>query len=438
VGVLLNYANFSGVHTGTESVGSDALPTIESTRTTLLFQHVFAGGLGVNLNLPIGLVTRTPNPAQSSEAINRTSGLGDMTLGVRYDLGAHWRYRPSLVAELQLSLPSGTTAKLAAASSATPTFVSLGSGGYALGGRIIATHFVATQLAISANIGARGQLGPGGTGLTFGDTLTYGAGVTWLPIKGVTIGADVAGLVAGTTFNETEAVNGRTGELTSTGGHWLAAELTAGVRVAEGVSLIGRGRLPFWRDVNGTQVTETFSMSFGVVYTWTSTEEESEDDHDAHDHGADEPDAPDPGTHEPDAHQPDAHNPGTHQPSARARADIAVAASGGDSFTVADVVVPGKVTVIDFWATWCAPCTKIAQRLETLAASDSDVAVRTVEAPDNDADVVEEHLGGKLVLPTVWIFDRAGRRQRVLVAATPDAVIEAVQAVLAESPPVAP
>jgi len=42
----------------------------------------------------------------------------------------------------------------------------------------------------------------------------------------------------------------------------------------------------------------------------------------------------------------------------------------------------GKVTVLDFWATWCAPCLASMPRLEKLARDNPDVAVVTINLDD--------------------------------------------------------
>src|SRR6185369_8347344 len=52
----------------------------------------------------------------------------------------------------------------------------------------------------------------------------------------------------------------------------------------------------------------------------------------------------------------------------------------GDRLTLADT--RGKVTVLDFWATWCNPCLAAMPRLEQLARSHPDVAVLTINLDD--------------------------------------------------------
>jgi thiol-disulfide isomerase/thioredoxin len=52
----------------------------------------------------------------------------------------------------------------------------------------------------------------------------------------------------------------------------------------------------------------------------------------------------------------------------------------GDRLTLADT--RGKVTVLDFWATWCTPCLASMPRLEQLARTHPDVAVLAINLDD--------------------------------------------------------
>jgi len=55
--------------------------------------------------------------------------------------------------------------------------------------------------------------------------------------------------------------------------------------------------------------------------------------------------------------------------------------SHGEAVVVEDHLVPGKFTVIDVGASWCAPCHDAAHRLKGYVASNDDVAVRVVHLP---------------------------------------------------------
>ena len=100
-------------------------------------------------------------------------------------------------------------------------------------------------------------------------------------------------------------------------------------------------------------------------------------------------------------------------------ADISDAATGGESFDLSELLVPGKLTVIDFWADWCEPCHEIDAILRDLAERFPELAVRRVEVPRLSAPVGQEHLAGVRGLPVVWIYDRSGNHLAKYAGATP-------------------
>lgn len=73
------------------------------------------------------------------------------------------------------------------------------------------------------------------------------------------------------------------------------------------------------------------------------------------------------------------------------------------------LVKPGKTTIIDYWATWCEPCKKLAPHLEELATARDDVVLEKVDATDWDADMMKKHLPGAAGLPVVDVFGPDGR-----------------------------
>ena len=113
--------------------------------------------------------------------------------------------------------------------------------------------------------------------------------------------------------------------------------------------------------------------------------------------------------------------------------DVSDLATGGARFDTAKALVVGKVTVIDFWASWCQPCKHIDRTLRKLAANHPKLAVRRVEAPDVDTPVVDQ-LGGKLELPVVWIFNERGHPVAKLRKTTAAQVSTALKELLDASP----
>lgn len=97
--------------------------------------------------------------------------------------------------------------------------------------------------------------------------------------------------------------------------------------------------------------------------------------------------------------------------------------------------VPGKVTIVDFWAEWCEPCKILEPALIEIARAHPDtVAIRRIDAADWDSAVVARYLTpGGFSLPHLKIYDASGK---LVLERTPgdgelDALIEEVRALAA-------
>ena len=131
------------------------------------------------------------------------------------------------------------------------------------------------------------------------------------------------------------------------------------------------------------------------------------------------------------SHEPHAHDALT--PIKGEDIDVSDAALAGASYRLQDVLVLGKVTVLDYWAAWCHPCEHIAQTLSQLASQDQKLAVRKIEVPDFDGPVAIEHLKGLSALPIVRIYGPQGSLLHELVGTTEAEVRKRVKAVLAQT-----
>ncbi|NVB82681.1 MAG: TlpA family protein disulfide reductase [Kofleriaceae bacterium] len=101
----------------------------------------------------------------------------------------------------------------------------------------------------------------------------------------------------------------------------------------------------------------------------------------------------------------------------------------GEAFTLEST--KGKVTVLDFWATWCNPCLKAMPHLEKLQKDFPDIAVVTINIDDfKEARAIFAEKGYQLTLlagdqatsqrygvdaiPHTVVIDREGRVRRVV------------------------
>ena len=78
----------------------------------------------------------------------------------------------------------------------------------------------------------------------------------------------------------------------------------------------------------------------------------------------------------------------------------------GARITREELIAPGKVTVVDFYADWCGPCKTIAPYLHNLA-TDPEVVVRKVDIVNWRSPVAQQW---KLrSIPNMRVYDRQGQ-----------------------------
>jgi len=85
-----------------------------------------------------------------------------------------------------------------------------------------------------------------------------------------------------------------------------------------------------------------------------------------------------------------------------------VISNNGQTVDLKRLVVPGKITVVDFFAEWCGPCRAMGPLIEGLVKEDTDVAVRKVDIVRWDTPVCQQY--GIRSVPNVRVFDRAGNQ----------------------------
>lgn len=419
----LRFSDFATQLQGDRDTGNPEEVSLRSTMAVIGARHHFGDGYSAQVSVPSGTVRFDPGRGVRAGWL---SALGDIELAGRYDLAALWGvggYRPSVALHLGVGLPTGTQVRIGEmGGSFPPNQLSIGSAAFSVNGRIEVVESVHRMVAIRAWSGVRRPLTPTPNGVKFGTSITYGGGALLTPLDGLMVGAQLAAQ------HRTPSEELAEGRILNSGGDWLAAEIIVAARLGSRLALSLTGRAPFRSKVNGTQISETYSLAAGLAVRMGADDEEDEHDHgDEHQHG---------GEHE-ESHETH-HGEGEHGSGSPAPTpgDVIDAATGGDSFALADVLVPGKVTVIDFWAEWCAPCHDIDALLRRLAAEHPEaLAVRRVEVPDLDSAAASEHLSGVTGLPVVWIYGTDGARVRALTATDPLAVEALLGMMLTSTPP---
>jgi thiol-disulfide isomerase/thioredoxin len=76
---------------------------------------------------------------------------------------------------------------------------------------------------------------------------------------------------------------------------------------------------------------------------------------------------------------------------------------------IAKLLVPGKITVVDYWAEWCVNCMKLKPVIEERLAHFPDVVLTKVDATKWEVEEFVRFLPATPELPAVDIFGRDGR-----------------------------
>lgn len=101
----------------------------------------------------------------------------------------------------------------------------------------------------------------------------------------------------------------------------------------------------------------------------------------------------------------------------------------GKRFELKTLLVPGKITVLDFYADWCGPCHVLDARLQHLVAANKDIAVRRINMGKWDTAAARQATSEfrAEALPYVRIYDGKGKLVGIPRGGMWDEVLAAVE-----------
>ncbi|MBT3192178.1 MAG: thioredoxin family protein [Verrucomicrobia bacterium] len=82
--------------------------------------------------------------------------------------------------------------------------------------------------------------------------------------------------------------------------------------------------------------------------------------------------------------------------------------NGGREVDLKSILVPGKITIVDFYAEWCGPCRDLGPKLEQFARGNPDVCLRKINIVNWGTPVVKQY--GIRSVPNVQVYDKNGRK----------------------------
>jgi thiol-disulfide isomerase/thioredoxin len=357
---------------GRQTTGGTAFDDPTKARLDLGLATLSAGfgrglGFGAELQLPFGVIGR----GDVVNGAQQDFGLGDLEVRARYVA----RFGPvRLQGMLGLALPTGAYAARSGevAILENARYLTLGRGTTWALGDVDVRVALPSRFGVFANGTARAALGEARDGFRWGPELRGTVGVTFGPI--IERLSFSAGLETQFRAQSSEVDPFTSERLASvnTGGVWLTATPSVQVRVLDSLTVFAAGRLPVWQSVQGLQFIPAMGVFAGLAGSLEVI------------------------------------RPPTPEVKPTA----------------------GRVTVVDYWATWCKPCLALKPRIDALEASEPRVTIRRVDCTELDADALEAMVPGAKGLPLVEVYRADGSLAKRLVGDEVFRIEEVIKEVL--------
>lgn len=91
--------------------------------------------------------------------------------------------------------------------------------------------------------------------------------------------------------------------------------------------------------------------------------------------------------------------------------DVGIVSESGDDIPQLETLaVPGKVTVVDFYADWCRPCRMIDAHMNEILGKRQDVAVRKINIVDWNTPAARQVLRYTSGIPFMVVYGKKGEK----------------------------
>ncbi len=396
-GLLYGYSAWTDFYEGTKKIATDTKGAYVGSPDWQLRMHLVSLQAGVDLSQGLGLQLTAPFVrAESTRPLSADSvqsgvdadgnpltetadqGVGDVEARLRFNLGTLTGLRggmiPRVVVHAGAVAPTGNF--IIKGQSDTSRYVSVGRGVWWVLGGVDVSGQILDRLGYMAQVAARVPVGTvnGAEGYLFrwGPEVRVNAGPTVAILPGLLAAALGVELLWRDPGEERIFAESDLGPFPNGGGTFVTGTATVQVQLPANLSLIASARLPLAYDVNGIQPVVGPGIFAGLSWNWAVSDPAS-------------------------------------AKSTPARRPAWQVGEPPKSQLIKSLLVPGKITIVDYWATWCGPCKKLAPQVEAFAAGRKDVVLRKVDATNWGVVEMGEHLPAVAGLPVLDVYGRDGK-----------------------------
>lgn len=378
----LSYAGipYSKLQRGTNTAPNPDGLSVNVHLATAQLQVVAPFGTQLSVQLPVGRLT-----TQTMQSDRTDTNLGDAEIRLRHTLP--WLRKPRFEVGGGIALPTGPYVEKSGAANLPPeaSFLTLGRG---VSWGILeaqASVPIASSASTYVQLSGRMPLSQTEDRFDWGNEARAVVGTQWALGYGISA-LGIAELQWRGHASEPDPFAGGRVESANAGGTWWTVTPAVSYRATEEVSILGGVRVPLRSNVYGNQLVPGVGGFVSLSTVWSSA----------------------------------------------AKAKEAQKLDIGKTAFIKPEAIKGSITIIDYWATWCAPCKKIDASLSAAEPRWSNVEIVKVDStgwPD-DGVVLPDGAEG---LPVIEIYDVTGTRRHVLKGKEALLVVDIVNKMITET-----